>query len=88
MLFTIVDQESRYKAKNVIDTVVYRFGDVSAAWVSSLILPFGVGGLAIFGAIVAALWFPVGWVLGKRYETAKGEAPAGAAARARTAGAH
>ncbi len=26
MLFTVVDQESKYKAKNVIDTVVYRFG--------------------------------------------------------------
>ena len=24
MLFTVVDQESKYKAKNVIDTVVYR----------------------------------------------------------------
>ncbi len=72
MLFTIVDQESRYKAKNVIDTVVYRFGDLSAAWVSSLILPFGVAGLAIFGVIVAAAWFPVGWVLGRQYEAAKG----------------
>jgi AAA family ATP:ADP antiporter len=71
MLFTIVDQESRYKAKNVIDTVVYRFGDLSAAWVSSLILPFGVAGLALFGAVVAALWFPVGWVLGRRYESSK-----------------
>ena len=34
MLFTVVDQESKYKAKNVIDTVVYRFGDLSSAWVS------------------------------------------------------
>ncbi|MBL8985429.1 MAG: MFS transporter [Gemmatimonadetes bacterium] len=76
MLFTVVDQESRYKAKNVIDTVVYRFGDVSAAWVSSLILPFGVAGLAVFGVVVAALWFPVGLILGRRYESVKSEAPA------------
>jgi AAA family ATP:ADP antiporter len=68
MLFTIVDQESRYKAKNVIDTVVYRFGDVSSAWVSSLILPHGVAGLAIFGAVTSALWFPVGYALAKRYD--------------------
>jgi AAA family ATP:ADP antiporter len=68
MLFTVVDQESRYKAKNVIDTVVYRFGDLSSAWVSSFILPLGVAGLAVFGAIVAAVWFRVAWVLGKRYE--------------------
>jgi ATP:ADP antiporter, AAA family len=72
MLFTVVDQESRYKAKNVIDTVVYRFGDFSSAWVSAMILPHGVGGLAIFGVITSAIWFPVAYVLGKRYESARG----------------
>jgi ATP:ADP antiporter, AAA family len=72
MLFTVVDQESRYKAKNVIDTIIYRFGDLSSAWVSSLVLPFGVAGLAIFGAVVATLWFPVGYALGKRYEDVRG----------------
>ena len=46
MLFTVVDQESKYKAKNVIDTVVYRFGDFSSAWVSAAVLPYGVTGLA------------------------------------------
>jgi AAA family ATP:ADP antiporter len=84
MLFTVVDQESKYKAKNVIDTVVYRFGDVSSAWVSSLILPHGVSGLAIFGVLVSAVWFPIAWALGKRYEGVRGDAPgtlpAGAAA--------
>jgi AAA family ATP:ADP antiporter len=78
MLFTVVDQESKYKAKNVIDTVVYRFGDVSSAWVSSFILPFGIGGMAIFGAIVAAIWFPVAWLLGKRYESVRGNEMIGA----------
>jgi AAA family ATP:ADP antiporter len=29
MLFTLVDQQSRYKTKNVIDTVIYHFGDFS-----------------------------------------------------------
>lgn len=68
MLFTVVDQDAKYKAKNVIDTVVYRFGDWSASWVSSVILPFGVTGLAIFGAIIAAIWFPVALRLGRSYE--------------------
>jgi ATP:ADP antiporter, AAA family len=71
MLFTVVDQESRYKAKNVIDTVVYRFGDFSSAWVSSLILPHGVAGLAIFGVIISAIWFPIAYLLGKRYESVR-----------------
>jgi len=83
MLFTVVDQESKYKAKNVIDTVVYRFGDVSSAWVSSLILPHGVAGLAIFGVIVSAVWFPVAYILGRRYESVRvGELVGGAKASA------
>jgi AAA family ATP:ADP antiporter len=79
MLFTVVDQESKYKAKNVIDTVVYRFGDVSSAWVSSFVLPFGVAGMAIFGAIVSLIWFPIACMLGKRYENVRGESAASAA---------
>jgi AAA family ATP:ADP antiporter len=71
MLFTVVDQESRYKAKNVIDTVIYRFGDFSAAWISAAVLPYGVTGLAIFGAIVSAVWFPIAYLLGKQYEAAR-----------------
>jgi ATP:ADP antiporter, AAA family len=80
MLFTVVDQESRYKAKNVIDTVVYRFGDFSSAWVSALILPHGVAGLAIFGAITSAIWFPIAYLLGKRYESVRSEEIVGKAA--------
>lgn len=81
MLFTVVDQESKYKAKNVIDTVVYRFGDVSSAWVSSVILPHGVAGLAIFGVIVSAVWFPVAYILGRRYENVHAGELVGGAAR-------
>ena len=68
MLFTIVDQQAKYKAKNVIDTVVYRFGDLTAAWLSAAILPFGVAGLAIFGIAVSVLWFPVAFLMGRQYE--------------------
>jgi AAA family ATP:ADP antiporter len=71
MLFTVVDQQAKYKAKNVIDTVVYRFGDLSSAWVSAAILPFGVAGLAVFGAAVALVWFPIAGLLGRRYERAR-----------------
>ena len=71
MLFTVVDQESKYKAKNVIDTVIYRFGDFSSAWVSHAVQPYGVAGLAIFGAITSVVWFPVAYLLGKRYESVR-----------------
>jgi AAA family ATP:ADP antiporter len=78
MLFTVVDQDTRYKAKNVIDTVVYRFGDLSSAWLSAWILPHGVGGLAVFGIVTSVIWFPVAYILGRRYESARGgSAPGG-----------
>jgi len=71
MLFTVVDQQAKYKAKNVIDTVVYRFGDLTSAWLSAAVLPYGVAGLAVAGLIVSALWFPIAYILGKRYESAR-----------------
>jgi len=73
MLFTVVDQDSRYKAKNVIDTVVYRFGDFSSAWVSAAILPHGILGLAVFGVVVSSVWFPVAYRLGRQYEHSRGD---------------
>jgi len=76
MLFTVVDQESKYKAKNVIDTVVYRFGDLTSAWLSAAVLPYGVTGLAVAGIVFSAIWFPIAWVLGRRYENARGTSPA------------
>ncbi|MGE0814665.1 MAG: NTP/NDP exchange transporter [Vicinamibacterales bacterium] len=77
MLFTVVDQESKYKAKNVIDTVVYRFGDVTSAWMSAAVLPYGVAGLAIAGVIMSACWFPIAYSLGRRYENVRGAELAG-----------
>jgi AAA family ATP:ADP antiporter len=77
MLFTVVDQESKYKAKNVIDTVIYRFGDVSSAWFSATVLPYGVAGLALFGIIISAIWFPIALMLGRRYEDVRSREIAG-----------
>jgi ATP:ADP antiporter, AAA family len=86
MLFTIVDQESRYKAKNVIDSVVYRFGDLSQAWIQAGLgaAGFAIVGTSVVGIGVAAAW---GWVarrLGKSWESAQAEAAAPAASAART----
>jgi AAA family ATP:ADP antiporter len=71
MLFTAVDQQSKYKAKNVIDTVIYRFGDLTSSWLSAAVLPYGVAGLAIFGAVISAIWFPIAYLLGRHYERAQ-----------------
>lgn len=70
MLFTAVDQEARYKAKNVIDTVVYRFGDVTAAWGQAGLAAAGLGlvGVSLFGVGVAVVWGAVALMLGRRFE--------------------
>ncbi|UQY36286.1 MFS transporter [Pseudomonas fulva] len=68
MLFAPLDAESKYKAKNFIDTVVYRGGDALSGWAKSLIdlLGYGVALIALVGAICAALWGLLGWYLGGR----------------------
>jgi ATP:ADP antiporter, AAA family len=68
--FTVVEQGSRYKAKNVIDTVVYRFGDLSAAWILTGLRTagLGLGGAVGAGFGFSALWGGVALLLGRRYE--------------------
>lgn len=58
MLFASLDAESKYKARNFIDTVVYRGGDAVSAWAKSLLdmLAQGVGLAALIGASCALLW--------------------------------
>ena len=71
ILFTAVDQQAKYKAKNVIETVVYRFGDLTSSWLSAAVLPYGVAGLAVLGIAISVVWFPIAWLLGRQYEQAR-----------------
>jgi len=83
MLFAPLDAESKYKAKNVIDTVVYRAGDAISGWGKTALDMFGQGAglVAVAGAICALLWGYLGWQLGKqadrRTEVRVGTAVAG-----------
>lgn len=70
VLFTVVSRDEKYKAKNVIDTVMYRGGDAVTGWM--------VGGLQLLSASVAvlsAIAIPfcacaalLGWKLGRMQE--------------------
>ncbi len=53
-VYTRVDRESRYKAKAVIDTVVYRGGDVVFVWTHKLLASFGSLSVFLGGATLAA----------------------------------
>ena len=69
--FTVVPQADRYKTKNVIDTVVYRFGDLSAAWMQTGLRAMGlrVMGSAAAGFGISIIWGVGALLLGRRYET-------------------
>jgi ATP:ADP antiporter, AAA family len=68
--FTVVPHADRYKTKNVIDTVVYRFGDLSAAWMETGLRAAGfrVVGSAVAGLGISLIWGMGALMLGKRYE--------------------
>ena len=58
-LFTVVSREDKYKAKNFIDTVVYRAGDQIGAWTSKALTS---SGLALTGVSWVALPIAAGWL--------------------------
>ena len=68
--FTVVDQESRYKAKNFIDTVVYRFGDLASAWMQKgmELLGFGMTATLGLGIVASGIWAANALSLGRQYE--------------------
>ena len=73
MLFSKLDKESKYKAKNVCDVAVYRVADAGFAQIKKLLDGIGMGGpaQALTAAGVAALWAINGWWLGRRHEKLK-----------------
>jgi AAA family ATP:ADP antiporter len=68
--FTVVEQENRYKTKNIIDVVVYRFGDLSSAWVQAGMrsLGFGMSATLSLGVLASTLWGANAWLLGRQYQ--------------------
>jgi AAA family ATP:ADP antiporter len=71
MLFTVVDRETRFKAKPVIDIVVYRGGDTLTAWAFAGLtagLGLGMGAVAAVGAGIALLWAALGLYLGRVFD--------------------
>lgn len=58
MIYTTVDPESRYKAKNFIDTTVYRANDAAMAWLIS-----AMRGAGLDTVLLAAIPVAVGWVM-------------------------
>jgi AAA family ATP:ADP antiporter len=68
MLYVVLGKEEKYKAKNFIDTVVYRGGDAVSAWAYSGLKAVGINlaGIALVAVPLAAVWAWISFKLGKR----------------------
>lgn len=70
VIYTVVEPESRYKAKNFIDTFVYRGNDALVSWMVNALHATGAGlaSIAVLGMGVAAGWAANGYSLGRRHD--------------------
>ena len=70
MLYVVLEREEKYKAKNFIDTVVYRGGDAVSAWIYDGMRSIGLslGQIAFIAAPIAAVWALVAYRLGVQRE--------------------
>lgn len=67
VLFTVLNREDKYKAKNFIDTAVSRGGDASTGWLVSGVKALGATTGIMAGALVPLMlvWGWIGWRLGR-----------------------
>lgn len=59
LLFTVIDRDAKYRAKNAIDTMVYRFGDFGSAWLHKGLIALG-GATAV---VATTLPIVAGWLV-------------------------
>ncbi len=81
VLFTVVDAETKYKAKNFIDTVLQRASDLVGVWLFAVLHAAGVG-LVGHAWICAAMMLPaiaVSFGLGSAFERRRAGTSAAAA---------
>jgi AAA family ATP:ADP antiporter len=77
VLYTVVSREDRYKAKNFIDTAVYRAGDQVGAWSYALIgmIGWGIKEAGVVAVVISMVWLVNSLWLGRRQEAMAKEQP-------------
>jgi AAA family ATP:ADP antiporter len=70
VFYTVLGREEKYKAKNLIDVVIYRGSDALYGWVfdSLQLLGLKLGTIALVAAPVSAIWLILSAVLGRAQE--------------------
>jgi ATP:ADP antiporter, AAA family len=77
LLFTVVSREEKYKAKNLIDVVVYRGSDALYGWVFDSMQALGLklAAVALWALPVSMAWIALSRVLGRTQERRATVAP-------------
>ncbi len=70
VLFTVLDREEKYKAKNVIDIVVFRGADAASGWLFSALRGLGLelSAISFLTVPVSAVWLALALALGRGQE--------------------
>jgi len=70
VLFTVVEREEKYKAKNVIDNVVFRGSDALFGWLFHALRGLGLelGAISLATVPVTAAWLALALALGRMQE--------------------
>ncbi len=74
VLFTVLEREEKYKAKNVIDIVVFRGADAASGWLFSALRGLGLelSAISLATVPVAGLWLALALALGRGQEKRSG----------------
>ncbi|MDQ6640363.1 MAG: MFS transporter [Pseudomonadota bacterium] len=78
VFFTVVGREEKYKAKNLIDVVIYRGSDALSGWLFESLQALGLklGAIALCALPVAAGWLYLSARLGRAHERRAAAEPA------------
>ena len=70
VFYTVLGREEKYKAKNLIDVVIYRGSDALYGWVfdSLQLLGLKLGMIALVAAPASAIWLVLSAALGRAQE--------------------
>jgi AAA family ATP:ADP antiporter len=70
MLFTVLTPTQKYKAKNLVDTLVYRGGDAVSGWLYAGMRAIGLdtGAIALAAVPLCGLWLFTGLRLGTQFD--------------------
>jgi ATP:ADP antiporter, AAA family len=73
MLFTVLNPESKFKSKSLIDTVLQRGSDVSSQWLYLAVSNLGLAAIAALCAGISVALLAATRTLGRAFETRRGD---------------